>query len=177
MANEGEFPKNDGDFIYASEVNRCAGAGRFLGAGSTIWITSGTAYQDMGSIVVGAGSVTNPGIVTLDFRTSNVPDVFGLHIILSGATANGAIGIHSGAGMTNEPFHTHFKALVGSPLSGCIIAQSFGTALWDNTTQTSSSNDLKNFDLSQQFVILIRGVTTGSVAISHYNAQAFRGSL
>lgn len=54
MANEGEFPKTDGDIFYASEANRLVR--HVVSEQPDTSVTSSTTETMLGSVVVGAGS-------------------------------------------------------------------------------------------------------------------------
>jgi len=114
---EGVFPKIAGDALYASEINSFALGTRCFGAGSTIWVLSGTAYQDAGSVVINAGSLTNPAFLSIYTRVqSNYESPAGtiLVIQISGISTNYSIGLSG-----NQSFIS-LNALIGSPYIGGI---------------------------------------------------------
>ncbi|MCK5624946.1 hypothetical protein KAI04_03840 [Candidatus Pacearchaeota archaeon] len=68
MTNEGEFPKADGDILYASEANRFANTGLTITKNDFIAVGSAAINNGpvCGSIVIPAGSLAN--ITTLNIQ-------------------------------------------------------------------------------------------------------------
>lgn len=65
MTAEGNFPKNDGDILYASEVNRFDKASNFY-SHSVYTVGSATQFQTLGSLVIPPGSLTYPTMVKIN---------------------------------------------------------------------------------------------------------------
>jgi hypothetical protein len=172
MTAEGVFPKIAGDIAYASEANRFARAGGFISNGSFYnVISSGTAFQVMGSIVIGAGSLTNPCELQILFKNEkNARD--NLSISISGASANGTCLL--GSVITNCAGRVNIYA--GSPFEGIMLGYSAGWSA-DYAANTHSAISLTNLDTSAPVVISFGANASANQRINSYSIQAFRGSL
>lgn len=180
MTAEGVFPKVGGDIIYASEVNRFAGAGRFLSAGSFATIGSATASQDIGSIFIGTGSLTNPCSLFCDiFVTHNGRD--SLKMTISGTGGNGNITLGSTIDGTS---FIHYDILIGSPSTSFIIGKEIKDTLTNISPSVAgnivySTNQLTtgNVDPTQNTVVLFSAIASANFTINGYTMQAFRGTI
>lgn len=118
MANEGEFPKVDGDILYAEDINIIHNNTSYIYTGSSAWLLSGTTIASgLGSVVISTGSMSNPVHI-------------GGTIIATGDQGNAGIslfqtsGLNINEGMLVNVVNTggmyHYNALLGSPLAGGI---------------------------------------------------------
>lgn len=173
---EGSFPKSDGDIFFASEANRFGGAGRFVEMGSFAAIASGISPQDIGSIVINAGSLSNPAHLwgTLKY-TSNARD--NITINISGVSKN---AFFTGGSQLENGFIS-FNAVVGSPFPGNIHATTYrggggGNYITDNEMMVHDVS-LSNLDTTETVVILISGTASAAMGIDSYSIQSFRGAV
>ena len=174
MTAEGVFPKIGGDVIYASEVNRFAGAGRFCGIGSFVIEASGAAYQ-LGSVVIGAGNLTNPCGLTIDWYPEYQTRAIKLEV--SGASGNGAI-THT------HPTDSNLQAMVcsaqlGSPYIGYL--HGFSTFSHDkaelyNYTTNFGGISIAQLDTTKDVCIKFYMITK-SANSGFYNVQSYRSSV
>jgi hypothetical protein len=177
MAGEGEFPKAGGDVAYASEANRFASAGRYVELGSTgLVVGSATAYQEAGSILIGAGSLTNP----CSFVGMFVVNRFGgahssLRITVSGASAHGSILVNDQGNATN-PVTATYQAIAGSPYFGRMLTSHTIGQPTDSTNQWVSCQELINLDTSQAVVIDLSIINNGESGFVYYDIQSFRST-
>ena len=112
---EGVFSKADGEILYASEVNRFARGGGVIGTITpSANLASGTAYTDIGSIVIGAGSLTNPCFIQFtSFLNRGFDGSGAMQVQLSGGTANNfTISSDFVKALVNTKFE--FTAMIGS---------------------------------------------------------------
>lgn len=72
MVDEGVFPKVNGDYLFASEANRLGRTPQIIATGSTLSVPSGTAFREVGSVLVGAGSFLGStiGFLSMNFSTT-----------------------------------------------------------------------------------------------------------
>ena len=178
MTAEGVFPKIGGDIAYASEANRFAGAGRALFTGS---FQSIAATGEMGSIVIGAGSLTNVAHIQGAFR-GELGNTNNSYIIrVSGAQGyNTALQIGSNVGDGN--IFVDFNIIAGSPLVGNFLE---GTAHDQSTmssaaVQHSYSAMANNGNTADSGLVVFFGGSVASAAtikILGISIQSFRGGL
>src|SRR3990167_11466312 len=115
---EGVFTKIGNDPIYASEVNKFGrGNTYFLGGSNFIWVGSTAAGSDVGSFVIGAGSLSDPCIIEIRGITSKIGanptnDSFG-YISISGAEDSGQLR-HLSLGDA-QWFGMYATGILGSP--------------------------------------------------------------
>lgn len=85
MANEGEFPKVDGDILYASEVNTFANSPNMYSQTFNT-VVSGTDWQTLGSLVIPAGSLTYPTVAHIQgcATAGNTTGIRNIKVIFSG---------------------------------------------------------------------------------------------
>lgn len=167
---EGTFPKVDGDIQFATEVNRFASAGRYVQVGSIAQIASGATVQDLGSILISPGSLSNPAQVTIDMSSlKNARDDINLEV--SGPGANGTI---SAGSFIADP---HFKGTftIGSPGSGFINLMSFGNGNFQDGVGTSKIASLNDLDAGSAVVIKFSAIASANLAIPSFSVQSFRG--
>ncbi|MCH7534135.1 MAG: hypothetical protein IH948_00015 [Bacteroidetes bacterium] len=174
MANEGEFPKVDGDILFASEANRLGFAPRYIFIGSTITHpSSGTSPTDVGSVIINTGSLSNPATLNFDFHLErNIR----LEIEISGLGVNSSLAL--GDALTTSEQYGTARAVVGSPLSGffhgwiqLLNATSMSTGSYDNVA-------LNNLDTGSTVVIKFRTISDrGDRNVKAISIQSFRGNL
>ena len=177
MTISGNFPKVDGDILYASEANRFAG-GNILFTGSTAWIGSTSSNNTVGSFVF-AGStragLTTPCIIDYNFITvEQGTSGIGIGWRISGANNKdtGQDNLVWNNALANEVGQCNGKIILGSPYSGAILGL---TSLYNPNANASNSTvhthiaSVANFDIGQDFVIFIQGRTGGSFALRHYD--------
>ena len=121
MAIEGQFPKVDGDYVFGTEATRFARAGGFIGhlnASDLTAVSSGTAVQTVGSLVINAGSLTDPCIFkAISQSRSTAGNVgFAHHMRLSGTDFGADTSFHGlAAGQINEiDSQTIFEGILSS---------------------------------------------------------------
>lgn len=188
MTVEGVFPKVDGDVLYASEVNRFARAGRFITISGTPVALSGTGYQTLGSVLIGAGSLSNPCHINITYwfgRDSTGTDqIFSPRIRISGLSSYSSGNIlFSGTNAVSASEGT-CDIMLGSPGSGIIIHKGFGintnaNDLFDNAPSTRiSKNNIDNFNTGSPVVIFFDAQNAGAGSCTYRNIsiQAFRGN-
>lgn len=177
---EGVFPKSTGDIWFASEVNRVASAGRYIEIGSFSQVISGTAAQDVGSIVINAGSLTNPCQISFHLKIDkNARD--NITIEISGLSANDSIAL--GSNIATGQVIVNGNMLLGSPLIGNISATAIVRTATNLDVSTInrmkySSKNLEQLDTSQKTVIKLLGSSiSGNFNLFSYGFQAFRSTL
>jgi len=150
MATEGQFPKIDGDVLYASEANSFRGAGRYLAAGSTITLTvSGTDAQILGSVVIPANTIPNFSMLVIDYFTKGTDGgTCGAGVTISGASANARWSLpHANA----TDVTGNIRCLVGNTLSGGGVGYFFNGAVAYSYGQGQA---LTNLDITAPIVLL-----------------------
>ena len=190
MADESEFPKIDGDILYGSEVNRFAKAGGYIKIGSGLTnLTSGTAIQEAGSVLIPAETLSNPAHLFITFRYFKDPyDAVetgkgGAIVKVSGISTNNLIRLGSGAFQAGASYG-NVNILLGSPFEGFIEGYAFTSGIhsfaeWDNKSPGASAvNTLDNLDPGSPIVIFfnVDNVATGSAGFNSYSIQSFRGA-
>jgi len=174
MANESEFPKVDGDILYASEANRFSGAGRGLGLGSFLKIESGTDFQVAGSVVLSAGSLSNPCEIQVKGRlANNKRDSLSLRI--SGTSANRELV--AGSGFSHIVFD--YYAVVGSPLLGIGVLRAHEQAMYNlpESNLKVSNNIINHLDCSSDVVLKFGANASADFTVMSYSVQSFRGLM
>lgn len=145
MALEGAFPKTDGDIAYASEANRYATAGRFITAGSTAILASGTNTGSViGSILINAGSLANYSAMYMPFITT-LGSQNNFRIALSGTTQgeNGGNYIEAGSNSRGQNnYNGFFTATLGSPGLGFIMIQT-NPPTFNNNDSSIAANGIR----------------------------------
>jgi hypothetical protein len=172
MVGQNVFPKADGDILFGSEVSRFFTAGQFIAAGSFGILNSGTATQNFGSIVIPAGSLSNPCDLFLNFHTiTTTPGNSGIWFItVSGLSSNATINLGNAS-----PTRAHPDGIInmrlGSPGSGALISlHSIGAGT--NDRQAFSSNAfLPSLHTGSAVVIQVSGVTASNSTAFHYHLQ------
>ncbi len=174
MTNEGVFPKTDGDILFPSETNRFASAGQFIATGSFVTIGSQTATQDFGSVVITAGSLSNPFTLYGTLYHTNAATRNNLRIMVSGVGVNRTI-VH-GSGTANR--FINFNVLAGSPFNGALQQELFGISVGGaDGNRKHAANTLNDLDPGSDIVILFTGEEAGNSTIESYNIQSFRGTV
>jgi hypothetical protein len=164
MAGEGVFPKSAGDIAYASEANRFAGAGKFIATGS-FSVVSGTSYQTTGSILIGAGSVSNPCVINVDWRVNTTADSASAKVNFSGLSANFSIGSTT---IRSDPYGT-CRAMLGSPFACSALGISYGNTI----VMTNQSAD--NFNSGSPFIISFDTLSQNACQIYYFINSEGRG--
>lgn len=183
MAVEGEFPKADGDYLFASEANRFARAGEFIEISSGLVTSSGTADSvASGSVLIGAGVLSNPAHIIIDFVTASKTGSNPQPLIkISGLSDFESVGPLLGA-VNVQGAHGRFDAVLGSPGSGYISLVSYpfndGGVTASNAPQ-GNTNLINDFNTGSPvvifFKILVGAGAGGSAAYTRYSVQSFRG--
>ena len=172
---EGTFPKVGNDPVYASEVNKFAGAGQFLGIGSFPTISSGTDLQNCGSIFIPAGSLSNPANILIQYGvTKNANDFVRIQVSGIGMNATNSAGsvIGNAVGTVSMVF--------GSPMQGFMNHSVYSmneTNAFPNTEGklNYSTSSLSNVDPGSNLVIIFRTNAHANHTITAYSVQSFRG--
>lgn len=168
MTAQNVFPKIDGDIQYASEVNRFAQSGKFIAAGSTPTLISGTAFQVLGSFVM--SGLSAPVEIDIFCTTKQLATDF-LTFQLSGLSANATLV--AGSNMNTGSATYDFKAIIGSPFFG--VMNTIVYALNDAASSDTAVNRIKysngivnNLDTVSPFVLFLGGNFTGSTSVYNY---------
>lgn len=168
MAAENEFPKSNGDILYASEVNNFHSAGGLLQAGSFATIGSNASTQSIGSVVIGPGSLTNPCQLNmfLNITKNSNSTIF---VEVSGTTNT---SLECGSNGANVSMNV--STIIGSPMVGGL----FGVIYGNGTNQTSvfySKGNLSHLHPGSGVVVKFSGRVTDDLTVNGYNIQSFRG--
>lgn len=171
---EGSFPKSDGDIFFASEANRFARGGRYFFIGSLTQVGSQTAVNNMGSVVINTGSLSNPAHILITYHTSqgNTANVSDQRWTFSG-NVNNTLNVGTSTALTNA--RGIVFAVLGSPGSGFIQSiTDFTETFTDSTNLRSSRVTLDNFYTGSTFVIQVSGINASTNHIT-LSVQGFRG--
>lgn len=142
---EGVFPKIGNDPLYASEITRFAGLNFVIAGSKTITVGSSSEIQDLGSIVIPAGSLTNPcfitGFLTGSLSTSTpISQETAYRIMISGTSAYSVVSTGS---KESDMVILTYKGIIGSPLIGGHVLDAFNTvSAAANATRTGAGNIL-----------------------------------
>jgi len=178
MADEGVFPKAAGDYLFASEVNRFASAPRYLFGGSTAWIPSGTGNQELGSVVVGAGSLTNPAYIEVNFKGFKIAGAT-YNLFVSGIDGNQRTSIGN---VINSASHGgRWSIFIGSGMKGHVHGQVLnrGGDNMDNTNIGFGAQEYNSIDPANELALIfeVGAQNGGSASLVNYNVQSYRSSL
>lgn len=174
MGAEGVFPKTNGDVLYASEVNRFSNCGVLSKAELCGVYTSGTNFQNIGSVIVSGGYLPfDRGILKVYWATNNGNDLvvvsgLQLQLVISG-TGNNSIVLYSGAsyrltdsGESTIPIGNNYT----SPRSHTLTFAGRGEDTWINATgsmtTTWSSTTFSNVNPGSNFVLYAQVKTPGA---------------
>lgn len=163
VAPEGTFPKIKGDILFPSEVNRFAGAGRFLDAGSTAFIPSGTGFTLAGSFVIDGGTIGNPGRINILYSTKATDSPNNaVQIEISGVSANLIVNV--GNALDIGPIQGIVSAVIGSPFLSMMRLTGNGAPVTDTAAERLSMAISGNIDVSSNMVVKFydKHSTTGS---------------
>jgi len=170
---EGTFPKVDGDILYASEVNRFASAGRGFYIGSGV-IGSATAYQNLGSVVIGPGSLSNPCLLVVDVMMATNA----IKVQISGLAANNYVEI---SGATSTSIFMSARATLGSPYPGRILGIASPDATQINAKSNSAllgaTSTINHLDTGSTVVVFVKAASDSAGAVGNYSVQSFRGGV
>lgn len=169
MANEGEFPKSDGDILYASEVNNFASAGHFIEVGSFATIGSATAEQDIGSIVIPANTLTNFSNIRIITTSTTGGDHGFDKVQISGTSANVEVQLGNDSAWAANVQYT-ILATIGSPLNGGL---SMETPNVNAGFITGAADLLSNLDVGSVIVIRFFSQVDKNYTIDSYFVQSF----
>lgn len=176
MTNEGVFPKIDGDVLYASEANRFAGAGRALFAGS---FPSISATGEMGSIVIGAGSLSNSAWIQ-GFMKVGMGDTQNILVLRVSGAQGYNTGMGLGSNVHNGNILVTIDMLLGSPSAANIMAVTSRAqdAMSTASIQHASSALSNNTNIADSGLVIFFGgsIIAGAMTINGYNLQSFRGA-
>jgi hypothetical protein len=161
---EGVFPKVGNDPIYYSEINQFASAGKFIAAGS-FPVTSGTSYQSAGSVLIGAGSVSNPCLINVDWRVDTTEDSASARVNFSGLSTYFVIGSST---LTSDPYGT-VRAMLGSPFGGAI------TGITKGNTTVSLSQSSDHFNTGSLFYVIFETLSQNSCQMYYMVNAGGRG--
>lgn len=152
MTAQDLFPKVAGDILYQTEVNDFANSGRiFVGCGSFTNIGSaGPAYQTVGSVVIGAGSLVNYSTLNLYCRST---PTLGLQFELSGVSSNAVGTLGDTLSTGNAVIRGTFS--IGSPGS-CYMQTEFISNGTDQAFGRSTDTELANFYPGSTTVLFFR---------------------
>ncbi len=175
---EGVFPKVGNDPLFDTEVNRFAGAGQFVAIGSSDVVSSGTAFQDIGSILITAGSLSSPfeirGNMLLDGQqgggVGGTPD---LRIITSG-NVNAIVTTGSNL-VANADVNFQYTLNTGSPYNGYASLMAIPDSAGNLSVQNQAT-EFNQLETGSDIAILfqIRTNTNNNHLIS-YSFQSYRG--
>jgi len=169
MANEGEFPKSDGDVLYASEVNRFNYAPIPLGSKFALHpIYSGTNFQTIGSIVC-SGTGFKSGVLRsiMEFWTDGAGYIAPkqVKLVISG-TKNTEIMCGSTSGRTSK----HFWNITAPIISGNatrldydITFSIYGSTSTNYATPYIASSKINYFNPGSNFVIYLQALNNESI--------------
>lgn len=170
---EGVYPKDTSanGILYPSEVNEFANSGRFVSTGSFGFVVSGTASQTVGSVVIPAGSLTNPCKLVVDFRSTLAGNVNNQvwSLVISGASSNGSVPFQQN-GTSSLPVVGQISILAGSPLAGYLYSNSgeIGT-----TYSYRRGGLVPHLNTSQATVLLWKVVSAGSTGLPTFTVHTF----
>ena len=169
MAGEGVFPKSAGDVAYASEANRFYNSPHTFFIGSTQSINSGTSFQVNGSVLIEAGSMTNPMSFHIDFYHTGAGTA-NRRFKISGLSTNATV---EGTAQAGDPHLGTVNIVVGSPANGTMW---FWEARADNNNTDSTRDNAQpdNLDTTQDLVIFFESQTNGANA--EYRHIVFTGA-
>lgn len=163
--------------MFASETGRFASAGRYLQIGSTATTSSGTALADIGSIVIGAGSLTNPCHIFGHFRgTWDARD--NLRILVSGMNVNANVIAGSRVGTSVKM--GQFECLIGNPLAGFGLMKIIGDRGDNRELEVDlsrySTETFSNIDSGSQITIIFQANASANFTIDSFSFQSFRST-
>ena len=174
------FPKIGGDPLYYTEANRFAGAGQFISMGSTGIIGSQTADAVAGSILINAGSLSNPAHLIIDALVTRAATPIGVLISISGLSSNGLINVGSNIDTTQIIVHCDITA--GSIFNGLMRAEARRSATTnvDYITDRSKYTAATTSSLHTGSPVVISfgfRENTGNSNFDSFSVQSFRGAL
>lgn len=177
---EGDLPKVNGDILYASEVNRFAGAPQFLFIGSTINVGSQTALQNAGSLVIGAGSLSNPAHINM-YGSWNVNSAqvtnFRLHI--SGINRNVTYTMPGSNANAQTLDYFTFDGIIGSPIGGRGMMIGYTSATNGQSPMfIADTGNLSNFFVGSPVVIFFQfNAAAANTRVDAVSVQLFRSAV
>ncbi len=180
MADELEFPKIDGDILFDGDVNRFAKAGEFLKIGSSAVVSSGTAVQEAGSVLIPANTLSNPAHLKINYRTNNIGATPTQHQIgISGVDDNVFIMFGSGIA-TNTSKFGEVDIIFGDGISGCIFGRAFRIAVGksnDAGFMNWNGSTVPMIDPTKENVVFFNFKAAGTEQYDSYSVQSFRGTV
>ena len=180
---EGVFPKVGNDPIYYSEVNRFA-QNNVMSAGSFPGVSSGTAIQDIGSFVIGPGSIGNPssirGKVLINCPNAN-PEATRFFVLISGVNTNSTLEIGSAYfTQQSENFLLTHEAVVGSPFVGynqATLRLMQGADFNGQFSSRISDATLQNINMASPIWVLFKVKATSNIIVQSYQYNFLRGTI
>jgi hypothetical protein len=181
MAIDGQFPKINGDVLYASEVNRFSTLGTILGIGSTGFVGSATAMQTVGSVVC-SGISANMAFIDVAYiagKDAGGVQSLASQLTFSGTVLLGSCSIYTDSGYDGAYISTS-KLVLKSVGSGFVttIAYPIGGLYSDNNsgnigTMKSSSKmtGFGNINIGSPFAIFFQLRTTSNANIPYYQVS------
>lgn len=172
---EGTFPKVDGDILYGSEANRLASVSRGLFIGSMIAAGSATGIQETGSIVIGAGSLTNPAFIEINHMLERNQNVSMFGIGISGMSTNATLYLGSGGG---DNMYANTRIICGSPYKGIMTStEHFGGTHGQKLVSTGrieAGATIQNLDTGSTVVLFFnQSGATGNVQFVLLHVQTY----
>lgn len=178
MTNESVFPKIAGDVLYASEVNRFAGASQRLAGGSKVVLGSTSVGVNVGSFSIPVGSLIANDLFKFDvsFITSNGGANCSGTFILSGTQGNVSMGL---GGTVAGGFGTNICMFVASGPSANDGGVAWRTTINSNHSvigEYSSTTFRPEDSILWGIIKASQDATTGSLTV-RYNAYKCRQSI
>jgi hypothetical protein len=168
MANEGEYPKIDGDVLYASEINKVSKLSSFFAAGSIINTGSSTDIREIGSVVIPGGTfIGNYAMVDVYAYNNVAPGAGSVGIGISGIAGSGNLDI------TIDSGHTNTKICLSHEPNNCSIVTDHIRNLTPNTANRAYATGF-NTNLGSDLVIFFRLVTNATNP-SYFNPYIVHG--
>ncbi len=179
MTDEGTFPKIDGDILYGSEVNKFNNAGEFLKIGSTLSVGSATIIQTAGSVLIPAGSLSNPCHLQINFLNNIGASAITQNIIGVSGTS-GSITLSAGSNIGRDFRFGRANIFIGSPMSGCGALQVQGGDIQFDVVNGGIfqvDGDLaSNIDPSEPLVIFFNLKAVETERYEYYSIHAIGGT-
>lgn len=150
----------------------------FISAGSlTAVIGSASTHQDIGSIVIGAGSLAYPCVLKMNYTmdNSNMSPSFWV----SGLSNVGSVFFPNVGGNAVSQLTGEFTAFLGSPLQGHLTLSGFGQGIDLAAGSMHNSGQIfNNFDTTGSAVVILRMINANSTGSRFITYQLYqrRGS-
>lgn len=184
MTAEGVFPKISGDILFPGDVNKLAKANEFIVIGSGFPVVgSATADQEIGSVVIPAGLLSNPTQLTISWNATATVDNTALteSLQISGNGFNGEVIVGEGISQFAGGDRSFYRGdvLIGSPFDGFVSLQVYRGG--DNRSSNiffAGNAITANADIdSKDVLVIFKTKTQGNFEIHSYSIQAFKGKV